>query len=113
MESATGLGGIGTVKLLERPHATANYLTNEMAFRIARKHSEKLRRIALLLGFALPVVLLALSLSFDETIARSLQIGATFSLMMGLFTERWLFFATAKHAVGLYYGGDEALVPQD
>lgn len=109
MESATGLGSIGKVRLLERPHAMGNYLTNEMAFRIARKHFEKLRRIALLLGLAVPVILLVLSLALVP-LGALLQVLATLSLMAGLFVERWLFFATAKHAVGLYYGGEEALL---
>ena len=33
--------------------------------------------------------------------------------VMCLVMERWLFFAVARHAVGLYYGGDEALVPAE
>jgi len=111
MESATGLGDIGKVKLLERPHAMGNYLTNEMAFRIARKHAEKLWRIALTLGLLLPLVLLALSL-----MGGAIGIFATWlafaCLMAGIFVERWLFFATARHAVGLYYGGDEALMTE-
>ena len=112
MESATGLGDIGKVRLLERPHAMANYLTNEMAFRIGRKHSEKLQKIALLLGLALPLVLLALSLVV-ASVAVFFQILATLSFFGGVFTERWLFFANARHAVGLYYGGDEALMPAE
>ena len=35
-ETATGLGAIGKVRLLERPHMTENYLTREMGFRVAR-----------------------------------------------------------------------------
>ena len=38
-ESATGLGFIGRVRLLERPHVNENYLTSEMGFRVARKHA--------------------------------------------------------------------------
>ena len=45
-ESATGLGFIGRVRLLERPHVNENYLTSEMGFRVARKHAQKLARIA-------------------------------------------------------------------
>ena len=55
-ESATGLGGIGKVRLLERPHSGENYLTREMAHRIARKHAHKLRMIALGLGAIVPAV---------------------------------------------------------
>ena len=87
-----------------------NYLTDEMAFRIARKHSDKLRSIALLTGLAIPVALLAVSLALPDA-GTLLQVLATTSFMAGMFVERWLFFATARHAVGLYYGGDDVLVP--
>ena len=50
-ESATGLGDLGRVRLLEAPHSESNYLMQEMGYRIARKHADKLRRIALLAGF--------------------------------------------------------------
>lgn len=112
MESATGLGHLGKVRLLERPHAMGNYLTNEMAFRIGRKHSQKLHRISLVLGLVLPVFLLALALYVAAAIKLFL-ILATLGFMAGVFVDRWLFFANARHAVGLYYGGDEALVPAD
>ena len=111
METATGLGHIGKVRLLERPHAMGNYLTNEMAFRIARKHEDKFWRIALVLGLVVPVVCLVIA-----TYAPSfgfLRVLGTASLFAGVFVDRWLFFATARHAVGLYYGGDEALVPAE
>ncbi len=112
MESATGLGGIGKVRLLERPHMMGNYLTNEMAFRIARKHESKLWRIALVLGVILPIALFVLAIALPS--ANLFFSGvATLSLLAGVFLERWLFFATARHAVGLYYGGDEALVPAE
>ncbi|NRB30981.1 MAG: dimethyl sulfoxide reductase anchor subunit [Rhizobiaceae bacterium] len=112
MESATGLGNIGKVRLLERPHAMGNYLTNEMAFRIGRKHAQKLNRIALLLGLVLPLILLALALQI-ASVAAFFTIVAALSFMAGVFVDRWLFFATARHAVGLYYGGDDALMPAE
>ena len=112
METATGLGHIGKVRLLEKPHAMGNYLTNEMAFRIGRKHELKLRKIALLLGLVLPVVLLVISLAVP-VVAAFFTILAALGFVAGIFVDRWLFFATARHAVGLYYGGDEALMPAD
>ncbi|MEE9313144.1 MAG: DmsC/YnfH family molybdoenzyme membrane anchor subunit [Rhizobiaceae bacterium] len=112
IESAIGIGTIGEARLLERPHAMGNYLTNEMVFRVARKHTDKLWRITLLLGLALPIILLVLSLQFGRS-GGWLLIAACISLYAGIFIERWLFFATAKHVVGLYYGGDEALTPSN
>jgi DMSO reductase anchor subunit len=101
METATGLGSIGRVRLLERPHTGENYLTREMVHVIGRKHAGKLRLIALFLGCALPLITALLV----WTLAGSLLwlVLAFVALMAGLFVERWLFFAEAEHAVSLYY----------
>jgi DMSO reductase anchor subunit len=99
--TATGLGNLGDVKLFERPHTGENYLTREMVHQIGRKHANKLRRIAMLLGAVLPVVLAFIgSLGVVPSLFLAL---AAVSLIAGLFAERWLFFAEAKHAVSLYY----------
>ena len=103
METATGLGRIGKVRLLERPHTGENYLTREMVHVIGRKHAEKLRRIALLCGAGVPVLLALLAWVFAMP---GIVLFIAFVFMMaGLFVERWLFFAEAEHAVSLYYGG--------
>ncbi len=99
--SATGLGALGKVRLLERPHTGENYLTREMVHKIGRKHAAKLEMLAVFLGLVgaglvcLAVWALALPNGF-LAIAFLLQIA-------GLFFERWLFFAEAKHSVSLYY----------
>lgn len=100
---ATGLGHLGTVRSFEQPHTEENYLTHEMGFRIARKHSRKLRRIVVVAGFLLPAVLALLAVF----VPGSWRVGAWIALvtgMTGLFVERWLFFAEARHTVMLYYG---------
>ncbi|MEM7303112.1 MAG: DmsC/YnfH family molybdoenzyme membrane anchor subunit [Pseudomonadota bacterium] len=104
LASATGLGDLGKVRLLERPHVTENYLTNEMGFRVGRKHAGLLWRIALLSGFVVPVLAIAFSMPgvLDNHAGLLLFIGML-SMMIGLIVERWLFFATAKHVVSLYY----------
>lgn len=107
-ESATGLGHRGTVRFLEGPHTEANYLLQEMGYRIARKHSVKLRRIALGLGFALPIVLTLLALVASGAVAALAALLAALSAMIGVLVERWLFFAEAKHTVTLYYGATAA-----
>ena len=102
-ESATGLGAIGRVRLFERPHVNENYLTREMGYRIARKHADKLRRIALLAGGALPL-LFAVSAAITNTAPGIvLAAAASLSFTAGILVERWLFFATARHAVMNYY----------
>lgn len=99
--TATGLGHLGQVRLLEKPHSGENYLTREMVHRIGRKHARKLRLIALAYGAALPLILCFLAFSTGYTSA--LMFIAFLSMMGGLLAERWLFFAEAKHAVSLYY----------
>ena len=101
--TATGLAG-GTVRSLEWPHTEENYLLKEMGFRIARKHSARLRQITQLLAFALPVVLLAATLAQPWPFAAALSLLAAIVQFAGMLVERWLFFAEAKHTVTLYYG---------
>lgn len=92
--TATGLGHLGTVRLLERPHTGKNYLTTEMVHLLARKHSLKLRGITFIL-----LVIAALIALFGSY---GLWVACTV-LALGTFVSRWLFFAEAEHVVGLYY----------
>jgi DMSO reductase anchor subunit len=103
-ESATGLGFIGKVRLFERPHALDNYLTREMGFRVARKHAAKLWVIAFVCGAILPILALLLAMAIGSGLAAQfvLVIGVI-THFLGIFVERWLFFAEAKHAVMNYY----------
>ncbi len=103
-ESATGLGFLGKVRLLEAPHTSENYLLKEMGFRIARKHAQKLRVIAICLGFVLPLVLAIVASAATGAIAPICWTLAAAVAMIGVLVERWLFFAEAKHTVMLYYG---------
>jgi DMSO reductase anchor subunit len=104
METATGLGGIGKVRVLDPPHTETNYLLREMAFRIGRVHAQRLRRIAALAGFAVPAALLALALVTGGAFAGVLAVVAVVLATAGLLAERWLMFAEATHTVALYYG---------
>jgi len=98
LESGTGLGTIGRVRAFEPPHTGTNYLLKEFVHIVGRKHSAKLRIIALILMVGTPILLL--SLSFSHFLAAL----AVVSHIAGLFISRWLFFAEAEHVVGLYYG---------
>ena len=102
LASATGLSAFGTVRPLDRPHFTENYVLREMGYQIARKHAVKLRRIAAVLAFLLPA-LLALLAACDMLPAVTAT-AATLSALVGLFVERWLFFAEATHVSTIYYG---------
>ncbi len=107
-ESATGLGGFGRVQLLDPPHTGSNYLMKEMGYQIARKHALKLRRVALSLGFALPLLLTLAAALFSGPLAGLASLLAVISALAGILVERWLFFAEAKHSVTLYYGAAAA-----
>lgn len=110
-ESATGLGRIGKVRLLEAPHTEENYLLREMGFRIARKHARKLRRITLAAAFLLPFLLTLPALAeraLPAWLIGAAAVLAACSALVGVLVERWLFFAEAKHAVTLYYGASTA-----
>jgi sulfite dehydrogenase (quinone) subunit SoeC len=106
--SATALGRSGRVRMLEPPHTQANYLLQEMGFRIARKHRTRLRLVARIAAFALPGLLTLAALFLADWIGALLTGLAVASAALGLIVERWLFFAEAKHTVTLYYGADAA-----
>ncbi|MDX8526154.1 DmsC/YnfH family molybdoenzyme membrane anchor subunit [Mesorhizobium sp. MSK_1335] len=101
--TATGLAG-GTVRSIEWPHTEENYLLKEMGFRIARKHSAKLRRIAQTLAFIGPAVLLTIVFFLPWPLGAIASVLAAAAQLAGMLVERWLFFAEAKHTVTLYYG---------
>jgi DMSO reductase anchor subunit len=102
-ESATGLGTLGKVRMLEPPHTETNYLLDEMGFRVARRHAAKLRRHVWLLGCVGTVLLSVLALLAADAWASLLALLAAVSGMAGVIIERWLFFAEATHTVTLYY----------
>ncbi len=99
IETATGLGTIGKVKLFEAPHTGTNYLLNEMVYIIGRKHSKQLRMIGLILNTVLPLILVLTNPTSYTLIAVSGLIHISGTMVL-----RWLFFAEAEHTVGLYYG---------
>lgn len=103
---ATGLARFGEVRGGEAPHSEANYLTREMGFVLARKHAAALRRICLwLIGplFAGAILTAWFASSRGITVAAIPALAAWLFTMTGLFVERWLFFAEARHVVMSYY----------
>ena len=105
--SATGLGHLGEVRLLEPPHTQSNYLLQEMGFKIGRKHARKLRRLFVLLGLS-GVLLTLVALASGGTISGLLATLAAACGLIAVVIERWLFFAEATHTVMLYYGNKVA-----
>ena len=102
LASATGLKAYGSVRPLDAPHFTENYVLREMGYQIARKHAARLRRIVLFTAFLLPALLAALAALGVAPVAAT--IIATLLAAIGLLAERWLFFAEATHVSTLYYG---------
>lgn len=106
-ETATGLGSLGQVRLLEAPHTEENYLLKEMGYQIARKHAAKLRWLTMDFGFIAPLILVVITTQAGSLAGSFMMIVATLLVLLGCATERWLFFAEAKHSVTLYYGADQ------
>lgn len=103
---AVGLSGrAASVHALEGPSSSETWLQHEMAYRIARKHALKLRRITAMLALvaliaAVPGLLLGgIGGALLLTLAALAGLGA-------VLVERWLFFAEARHKVTLYFGAD-------
>jgi DMSO reductase anchor subunit len=101
--TATGLGGLGTVRQFEAPHTEDNWVMREMGFMVARKHSRTVRQIVMLVGFSAPIVCL-LAIMAGAGFAQLLVWLSVVFVSIGITAERWLFFAEARHVVGLYYG---------
>lgn len=99
MGTATGLGARGTLRVFERGHTAGNYLLAEMIHVVGRRHSARLRAIALIAGAALPALVLVAG---QGHWAAALLAAALH--LIGALAQRWLFFAEAEHVVGLYYG---------
>lgn len=98
LETATGLGSLGTVRSVAHPHTSPNYLMKEFIHVVGRKHAQKLRVISVILMAGVPILLLSTYLGHVFALL------AVLSHIAGVATSRWLFFAEAEHTVGLYYG---------
>ena len=99
IETATGLGHMGKVRMFEAPHSSKNYLMKEMVHEIGRKHSKTLRVIGVLFLAIIPWMILSF-MPFNHI----LVLIAVLFHVTGALAIRWLFFAEAEHTVGLFYG---------
>jgi DMSO reductase anchor subunit len=104
IEAATGLGRLGSVSSLAWPHTEQSYLLKEMGYEVARRHSRRLRRIALLGAFIVPAACALAGIALPAMAGAVLVTLALPALALGLVVERWLFFAEARHAVSAFYG---------
>jgi DMSO reductase anchor subunit len=108
-EAATGLGRFGTVHPLDPPHTQPNFVMREMGYQVARRHAMKLRALAAVLLFVLPLAaMLLLLIEPPHAVQLAVAAAALLGTAIGVLTERWLFFAEAEHVVMLYYRGGVA-----
>lgn len=100
--TATGLGHLGRVRMLDPPHTGTNFLMKEMGYRVARKHGRRLR------GVAVGLIGVSGALALGSAVLPWLAVLAGPVAVLGVAVERWLFFAEAKHTTMLYYGAETA-----
>lgn len=102
--TATGLGTFAReVRMFEAPHTEENFVMREMGYSVARGHAEKLRTIASVLLFALPLALVLVTLFAPPALALFAALAGVLSAGAGVVVERWLFFAEATHNSLLFY----------
>jgi len=102
---ALGLPHGAEIHPLDPPHTMPNFVMREMGYQVARRHVVRLRALTMALLVALPLVLSVLALFGAAPLFLALAI---LSAGLGLLTERWLFFAEARHLSMLYYNRDAA-----
>lgn len=90
-----------TVRLLDVGHSSDTFHNKEFGFQVDRVKLIWLRAISLVLAFALPLLLLA---GVSGGAGFAVLLVAVISAYAGVFVERWLFFAEARHVVNLYHG---------
>jgi len=90
-----------TVKLLDVGHASDTFHTKEFGYQVDRVRLIWLRIVSVSLAFLLPILLVTGLIG--EVGFGSLAVAAV-SAYAGVFVERWLFFAEARHVVNLYHG---------
>ncbi|MFK7994011.1 MAG: dimethyl sulfoxide reductase anchor subunit family protein [Granulosicoccus sp.] len=90
-----------TVKLLDVGHASDTFHTKEFGYQVARVRLIWLRFISIGLAFLLPLILVT---GVFGSVGFGALALAAISAYAGVFVERWLFFAEARHVVNLYHG---------
>lgn len=90
-----------TVRLLDVGHSAGTFLTDEFGYQVAKLKIQFLRVAVILLAFLLPALILS-NVMIDISVA-GLIVAAGVSYI-GVFVERWLFFAEARHVVNLFHG---------
>jgi DMSO reductase anchor subunit len=90
-----------TVRLLDVGHSSDTFHNKEFGFQVDKVKLIWLRVISIVLLFVLPLLLIGGVLG---SVGTSTLLVAVISAYIGVFVERWLFFAEARHVVNLYHG---------
>ena len=96
--TALGYNKNEEIRPFDVAHTNRNYLLNEMVYKVARKHSVKIRYISFFMAFVFPMSLI---LIFPNNF--SVSVSAITIHLIGIYFSRWLFFAEAKHSFSFYY----------
>ena len=90
------------VRLLDVGHTGGTFLTDEFGYKVAARKLFRIKILSILSGFIIPFYLIyTYSFIYENIALCSLAIFLSF---IGMISERWLFFAQAKHVVNLYHG---------
>ena len=90
-----------TVRLLDVGHSSDTFHNKEFGFQVDKAKLIWLRAISIILLFVLPLLLLS---GVFGAVEKSTLLIAVIRAYIGVFVERWLFFAEARHVVNLYHG---------
>lgn len=93
-----------SMRLLDVGHSGDTFHTREFGHQVARARLFWARIACFALAFALPVLALLISWPGDSGAKLAMTLLAALSAYLGVFVERWLFFAEARHVVNLYHG---------
>ncbi len=93
------------VRLLDVGHTAGTFLTDEFGYQVARLKLVAMRWLVLLFAFTVPILVFWIGAEYmQETIVFAIALASAFA---GIFMERWLFFAEARHVVNLYHGAQQ------
>ena len=92
------------VRLLDVGHTGGTFLTDEFGYKVAERKLFRIKILSIFSGFIIPFFLIyTYSFIYENIALCSLAIFLSF---IGMISERWLFFAQAKHVVNLYHGAE-------
>ncbi len=95
-----------SVRLLDVGHSGGTFHTREFGHQVARARLYWARILFFVLLCALPLLVLLLVFTSSSTTLFWVVLAAV-SAYAGVFVERWLFFAEARHVVNLYHGAQQ------